>query len=108
MTRVATGSTIDFGVSHGWPVGELIVTAGNQWKTEVEKTDTSRMPVTNSGTPASASRIVWITVSGRLRRKCEEIIAMPKASGIITRAESSTSASVLTTLSETCPQTGCW
>ena len=33
---------------------------------------------------------------------------MPKASGIITRAESSTSASVLTTLSETCPHTGCW
>ena len=33
---------------------------------------------------------------------------MPKASGIITSAASSTSTSVLTTLPEICPQTGCW
>ena len=33
---------------------------------------------------------------------------MPKASGIITSAESSTRTSVLTTLSVTCPHTGSW
>ena len=85
-----------------------MVTAGKMWKTEVEKRATSRMPVTNSGTPASASRIVWITVSGRRRRKCAEIIAMPKASGIITSAESSTSTSVLATVLEIWSHTGSW
>ena len=49
-------------------VGETMVTAGKMWNTEVEKSATSRMPITNSGTPASASRIVWMTVSGRRRR----------------------------------------
>ncbi len=85
-----------------------MVTAGKIVNTEVEKSATSRMPVTNSGTPASARSTVWMTVSGRLRRKCAEIIAMPKASGIITSAASRTSTSVLSTLSETCCQTGSW
>ncbi len=46
----------------------MIVTAGSQWKTVVEKMATSRMPITNSGSAASISRMVWMIVSGRRRR----------------------------------------
>ena len=46
----------------------MIVTAGSKWKTVVENSATSRMPMTNSGSPASASSTVWMIVSGRRRR----------------------------------------
>ena len=68
ITRVATGSTMPFGLVPGVAVRRGDRDRREEWNTEVEKTATSRMPVTNSGTPASASRIVWMTVSGRLRR----------------------------------------
>ena len=68
-TSVATGRIIVFGSFHGMArPGEVIVTAGSQWKTVVEKMATSRMPVTNSGSAASMSSRVWMIVSGRRRR----------------------------------------
>ena len=67
-TSVSVGRIMTSGLSHGFPVGEVIVTAGSTVKTVVANRAISSTPMTNSGSPAMASRIVWMTVSGRRRR----------------------------------------
>ncbi len=56
------------GSSHGLPPMGTSVTAGRTVNTVVANSAMSSTPITNSGSPAMASRMVWITVSGRLRR----------------------------------------
>ena len=55
-----------FGVSHGWPVCETIVTAGKMWNTVVEKSRDEQDADHELGDAGQAGSIVWMTVSGRL------------------------------------------
>ena len=83
-----------------------MVTAGSTCSTVVENRATSRMPTTNSGSPARVIMMIWMTLSVRLPRKLAEIMAMPNAIGIITMAEISTSTAELTIRSPTSSPTG--
>ena len=67
-TSVSTGRIIVLGTSQGWPPVGVRVTAGSQWNTVVENSAMSRMPITNSGSPARPSSTVWMIVSPRRRR----------------------------------------
>ncbi len=68
MTSVSTGRIIDAGLDHGGAPPPAIVTAGSTWNTVVENSATSRMPTTNSGSPARVIMTTWMTPSVRLPR----------------------------------------
>jgi hypothetical protein len=83
-----------------------MVTAGSTCSRVVENNATSRMPTTNSGRPASTIMMIWMTPSVRLPRLLAETIAMPKATGIMTIADTITSTAELTIRSPTSSPTG--
>ncbi len=106
MSKVATGRIIEMGRSHGAPPTGSTVTAGSQWNTLVENSATSRMPVTNSGSPASARVMNCRVLSSTPPRQRADSIARPIDSGIMITAVTSTRKALLTTLSPISSATG--
>src|SRR3954467_904065 len=70
ITSVSVGRTSACGCVHGLSPGAIWLTAGSQWKTEVENSMTSSTATTNSGSAASTSiteELAVSTIFSRLR-----------------------------------------
>src|SRR5579872_2144790 len=91
MTSVSTGSTSTLGVSQGPEPGAMVLTAGSTWVTVVASRISSTTPVTNSGSAASASSRLELTVSKIFSRRNAAHAPIAMDSGIDTIAETATS-----------------
>ena len=90
MISVAAGRTISLGTFQACSPGGMIDTAGNAWDTLVANSSTSPIPITNSGSAASASVMIDRTWSVGLSRRTAMSTPSPIDSGMAMSPETST------------------